>query len=357
VTSGQQSNEHSLLAHQLVINVVSNTLLIGGAERQRVLLANGLAARGHRVSLTVLQATGPLASKLNAQVQLRQQRATSVGDRPHHDVIVTGVTNTEAAYGTVSELRLRFPRRRWLAVSHSWPGPYRRYGRAELGAVAALGWLGALTQSHADALAHLLWRQRRILLVSNGTDMPVSPPRAALADHVRFGYIGRLEPVKGVDRLLHALAGCDRAAGWSLDIWGEGSQRSALEAAAQAGRLPVRWHGWTGDVRAALDAIDVLLIPGRSEALPMVALEAMTRRVLVVSAAVGVMPELLQGGHAGVLLGDEESWAETLSAVLADGVDPDMLEAAAREIEARWSVRAMIDSYERAFARMLGHVG
>jgi glycosyltransferase involved in cell wall biosynthesis len=342
----------------LLINIVSNTLLIGGAERQRVLLANGLAARGHDVCLTVLQRAGPLAAQLDERVRLRRQRATSIGPRPRHDLIVTGVTNTEATYAAVSELRLRRPRRRWLAVAHSWPGPHRRYGRGELGAVAALGWLGALTQAHADALVAEQRRSQRILLVPNGTDMPLAPPRTVRTGPLRLGYVGRVEAVKGLDRLVHAIAQCPRDPTWTLDVWGDGAQLPTLRAVTEATGLPVRWRGWTDDVRGALDTLDVLVIPGRSEALPMVALEAMARRVLVVSTAVGVMPELLHGGRAGVLLGpDDATWPPALSSVLAGGVDDGMVDRAAGEIETRWSAGAMIAAYERAFARMLGHVG
>ena len=53
-----------------IISIFLPTLLIGGAEKSLVELANGLAGLGWRIQLLVMAKEGPLINELNKNVDL-----------------------------------------------------------------------------------------------------------------------------------------------------------------------------------------------------------------------------------------------------------------------------------------------
>jgi glycosyltransferase involved in cell wall biosynthesis len=328
--------------------ITSNTLKIGGAERQRVMLANGLAARGHSVTFVTLQADGPLADELDPRVQLTRQPAIPATP-PRADVVISGVTNTEVAYA----VRARGGRRakRWVAAAHSSaPAGSRVYSRTLGLLLRRADRVVALSGLHADVLGRHDARAARIVVIPNGTTTPVVPPRPTVNGPLRIGYIGRLAAPKGLDILLEALADVD-ATTWSLDVWGDGELGVDWRALA-ARRLAaahVRWHGWTGNVADALDQVDVLAVPSRTEAQPLALLEAMAAGVPVLASDVGCIGEILDGGRLGGLVPPTvDGWSTAVRAAVAD---PHALLAravpAAESIRHRYSVDAMVSAYER----------
>jgi glycosyltransferase involved in cell wall biosynthesis len=119
-------------------------------------------------------------------------------------------------------------------------------------------------------------------IVPFGYSLDVPPLSAAAAvtatEPFRFVAAGQLIRRKGIDLLLEA---CGRlpAAGWSLDIYGEGPERNRL--GAQADRLGLaaraRFHGVAPQdaVSAALAAADCAVMPSRFDGWGMVASEAL----------------------------------------------------------------------------------
>jgi GT2 family glycosyltransferase len=94
----------------------------GGAERQRVLLANELAERSWLVTVACLQSFGPLISELDLRVQLvLTPWWQPLVDLPTTDaVLITGITKTEVAFAVGWRTAgLGSPgRRRWLVTSY-----------------------------------------------------------------------------------------------------------------------------------------------------------------------------------------------------------------------------------------------
>ena len=90
---------------------------------------------------------------------------------------------------------------------------------------------------------------------------------------------------------------------WTLSIFGDGPDRERLEARTPAAlRDRVHWRGWSDGPGPALADADLLCVPSRSEAFPMVILEAMAAAMPVASSAVCAVPEMLDFGKAGFLV-------------------------------------------------------
>lgn len=124
----------------------------------------------------------------------------------------------------------------------------------------------------------------------------------------RLVAVGNLNPLKGMDVLLDAIAGLDVP--WELVIVGAELSTFRDYAAllhekgrsAERGGGVIRFVGWqpTDSVRELLACADVFVLPSRSEACPIALLEAMAMECACVATDVGDVMEMV--GDAGIVL-------------------------------------------------------
>ncbi|WP_433800249.1 glycosyltransferase [Actinomycetospora sp. CA-084318] len=342
--------------------VTTNQLTLGGAERQRVLLANALVDRGHPVTLVCLQGLGLYTAELDPRVRLAfvpwwQPTVEVAGEDA---VVVGGVTNTEVAFARAWRAlgRVTGQRRRWMPATHD---PARLDRPTYSGAVASVlrsadALLVLSAQHHVDLTRHQALTDV-VMAAPNG--IPAAAPRpfrATGTEPVRFAMLSRIVEYKNPLLLVDALLATGRD-DWTLDVFGDGPDKARLEARTpQAARDRVRWHGQVSGPDAAFAETDVLCVPSDFEAFPLVMVEAMTRGVPVMASASGTVPEMLGHGAAGVVVSPAtvETWAEALTAALTDRDRLAALGAAGRERAlTHYTDAAMADAYQRAFARLL----
>lgn len=130
----------------------------------------------------------------------------------------------------------------------------------------------------------------------------------------------RLEMVKGYQHQLAAIETLRGDPSWSrlFFAWaGPGSLQGDLEKIIAMRGLGGKVHllGQCWDVPAWLDAADVFVLPAHAEGLPQAVMEAMAKRLPVVSTHVSGIPEAL--GDTGVLLPDPQTDPKGTEAGLA----------------------------------------
>ncbi len=177
------------------------------------------------------------------------------------------------------------------------------------------------------------------------------------ADGFTFVIVGRLEPRKGVDRAIEALA---TVPGARLDILGIGEERAPLEAKARALGVAdrVSFLGYMKDARPILARAHAALCSSRSEGLGIALLEAMAMGVPVVGFAVGGVPEIVADGTTGLLCrpDDVAALGATMREALASGARlAEMGDAARESVVQRFSVKAMATGYGPVYAEVVGH--
>ena len=203
----------------------------------------------------------------------------------------------------------------------------------------------------------------RIEVVPPGVDHHIFSPgdqreaRAllGLGDGPVLLFVGRIQPLKGADvavRALAALPGDLEPAtllllGGPSGPQGEAELERLHDLVADLGLgtrvrfLPPRPHG---RLAAFYRAADVCLVPSRSESFGLVALEAAACGTPVVAAAVGGLRTLVAHGVSGFLVEgrDPEAYAAYVAKLLGDpAVAADMsVEAATRAGSYRWSITA-----------------
>jgi glycosyltransferase involved in cell wall biosynthesis len=164
---------------------------------------------------------------------------------------------------------------------------------------------------------------------------------------LRVGYVGRLEPHKGVHVLLEAVAGLDEV---TVAVHGDGPAAGDLVALADrlgvAGR--VRFCGFAAhdtlpEVYRSFDVLAVpsLTTPSWTEQFGRVAVEGMASGLAVVASTAGALPEVV--GDAGVLVpeGDVAAWRTALARLAAEPAERVRLGALARERARRFTWAAV----------------
>ena len=213
----------------------------------------------------------------------------------------------------------------------------------------------AVSEATRDYLRALGVPPERLALIPNAV-APAEPSpegRARVlggwpADSWVVGVVARLEPVKGIDDLLDALAEvrADRPEVRCL-IVGDGRARPALEA--QAARLglgdAVRFTGFRDDVGTLLSGLDAFCLPSHSEGLPFALLEACAHRLPLLVTGVGGMAALLQDGETAHVVPprDPGALARRLRAMLDRPDEAAEMATRAHElVRDRYSLDAMV---------------
>ena len=172
-----------------------------------------------------------------------------------------------------------------------------------------------------------------------------------------IGSVGRLAHVKGYDRLIHAFAQLATPSA-SLILVGEGPEREALEALAASLGIAARviFAGYQSEPGLYLGAMDLFVLPSRSEGVSLSLLEAMAAGVPVAATDVGANREVLDDGRCGLLLPDDEAaWADLLTSALSDPQGAALrCRAAAARVKARYSLGATLGAYEGLYADAAG---
>lgn len=141
-------------------------------------------------------------------------------------------------------------------------------------------------------------------VVPNGVDLDVVPATVSLGDAYLFA-VGRLGAAKGFDLLIDAFARA-RPDGVILLIGGDGPERESLEQrAAQAGLAGVvSFLGRLSpaEVDAYMRAATAVVVPSRSEAFGIVALEAWRASAPLVMTNRGGASEFVSDGEDGLLV-------------------------------------------------------
>jgi glycosyltransferase involved in cell wall biosynthesis len=353
---------------------------LGGTEKQVVLLAQGLRARGIDAHVLLMFEGGPREHGLRAAgvpvvhlgfatsaagarmlplnaaafVRLVRQLRRLRPDVLHAFLFHSYVTAAPAA--RLAGVRVLVAGRRSL-------GDFKR-GRRVLLAVERLATrVTDLLVANADAVAedtrrHEKVRVDKLTTVYNGLpDAAFAPAEPAVIDTTApvVLCIANLKRDKGHHFLLEAVARLrDQRLPATLALVGDGPQRRALEEQAVRLDVDVRFLGTRADIEPLLARADVVALPSLHEGMSNAVMEAMAAGRPVVATDVGGTGELLRDRGVLVPPSDGAALAEGLARVLRDPALAARLGARARA----WSrehlhVDTMVDRHVQIYRELL----
>jgi glycosyltransferase involved in cell wall biosynthesis len=359
----------------LRISFLIHELGPGGAERVMVHLANGLAVRGHDVTIHTLSAkAGTSFYPLNVQVRQVHLGLNSLPLRKgllgilahvirlvmalrRHlraaapEVLISFIDMTNV-FALLASTGLPLP----VVVSErSDPrmAPLRRVWK--VARQLTYPWAAALVvQSTEVRDCFPPWIRRKAKVIPNPVLPPPEIPQGPGLDGTSHTIVavGRLGPEKGFDLLLQAFA---RVApsfqDWDLEIWGEGPDRVSLETLRNRLGLDgrARMPGTTQDIHTRYLEADLFVLASRFEGFPNALCEAMSHGLPAVAASCsGGVRDIVRPGIDGILVPpeDTDALAEALADLMSDPARRASLGEAARQVVDRFSLECVLDDWE-----------
>lgn len=354
-----------------VLHVITS-IARGGAEHHLLMLAGGLAARGHDIAVAALKPPAELAQAFHARgvathalgltrygelgpaLRLRALIAAEKPDLVHAHLPPAELYTRLSLLGRATPLIItRHNDERFAPVWCERALSRWCFSRASKGIAisdAVSRW--STTDPRGPGLD-----PARLAVIRYALDpVPPAPPAPDLAgDGPLLVTVARLVPQKGLDVLLEALAHIPPPT--RLAIAGEGVLRPQLQSQIQrlglAGRA--RLLGARADIPAVLAAATLSVLPSRWEGFGLVLLEAMAAGRPIIASQVSAIPEVL--GEAGVLVApdDPAALAAAITALLADAPGRAALAEAGRaRLAAHFAPGSMITATEKLYRETLG---
>lgn len=301
-----------------------------GGQRQLLLLARGLRARGHD-QLIACPDQSPLAERARhdgfSVVALNRNAGLVLQLRGlRHEVARAGIevlqahdgrSQTLSALGSLG-LKVKRVATRRVTFMPRGVGPTIGLHRLQYGPTCDA--IVAVSEFIRDLLVGSGIAPAKITVIRDGIEIPAALPDDAARARTRqewgvdpdafvVGHIGAFTPEKGQDVLLEAFlqslgSASYGPAGPVLVLAGEGPESTSshmTELLAKA-RNRVRMTGWIEDLAPFFAALDLYVMPSHAEGLGSSALLAMAHGLPVVASRVGGLPEVVEEGNTGWLV-------------------------------------------------------
>lgn len=354
----------------------------GGAERQLVLLANGLAKKGHRVGVIVFYPGGQLEEMLDG-VQLHSLDKKGRWDvlgfwsslircvREFRPDVLHGYLGTANNLSVLAKSAL--PKLKVVLGIRSTNVDFVHYGKLARLDSAAMSLLSrfadcVIANSHKgkkDALGRGV-SNNCFRVVPNGIDTDRFTPAIESGRELRkawgaadtdivIGVVGRLDPMKGQGLVLDAAQSVlDEGVPARFVFVGGGPMADMLESEARRLDLSrhVVWAGYQAGMPSVYNAIDVCCLGSLfGEGFPNVLGEAMSCGVPCVSSDVGDAALVI--GDTGIVVPPGDTQALTRGLLdMCNRLTADASVTTRQRIVGHFSLQAMIDKTENVLLKV-----
>lgn len=328
--------------------ILIDTGIIGGPGRGIVQLGRFLESKSIRYLICNFKYPRPKSREFEEELQRQGLRAATVSQRFVFDsapilqfyrLAREGRYNILQSHGykshVVALVVSRITGLPWLAFTHGWTREDRKvaiYHALDKWMLRIADSVIAVSPPLFNLFREVRGERRQTHLIFNAADTSTLPGKyggeavrrrlLAPGREVLVGCFGRLSFEKGVDILLRSISLIRRGFPQvSFLILGDGPEREALESLATELGLgdSVTFEPHALAMRDYYEAIDLLVLPSRSEGLPNVVLEALSFGVRVVGTDVGAVREVIIDRQNGWVApsGDPRALARVMDTALS----------------------------------------
>jgi glycosyltransferase involved in cell wall biosynthesis len=267
------------------------------------------------------------------------------------------VQNSLYGYAAVAHIRKVCPNIRIIDVIHSVDEAWDQIG-ATAAVASHIDQRIAMSQSVRDRLLAIGTPESKILLVRNGVDLErFQPAPVHSGDSVKaILFAARLDAVKRpllVADIANALMALRPQGDFRFTVAGDGPEGERFERYVHKLGLQARFdfRGQVDDLAPLYAASDVVILPSRSEGVPLVVLEALASARPVVASKVGAIPEVLDSS-CGILVDkpDAAEFARAVNSLLDQPALREKMGAAGRrKMEASHDIRKTREAFSQIF--------
>jgi glycosyltransferase involved in cell wall biosynthesis len=191
----------------------------------------------------------------------------------------------------------------------------------------------------------------KIVVIPNAVDIAqfTSLRSGRTEGALRIGFIGRLDPIKRISDLVDAMSFLDNR--FTLHIFGEGEDRQNIERQIAELNLQnqITMHGSTAKPQAAMQQIDLLVLPSQAEGFGLVLIEAMACGIPVVATNVAGIRDVVRNGENGLLV-DVEKPDQLASAIRriaeSDSLRKKLTDAGFEDVRQRFTWATVLPQYQ-----------
>lgn len=171
-----------------------------------------------------------------------------------------------------------------------------------------------------------------------------------------YSFIGRLEDEKGILDLIVEIKNSKRYFEESqILVIGEGGLEKNIQSYIKKEKLDdiIKLVGFKENLQEFYDKTDILILPSKTEALPMVILEAMANRCIVLSMDVGSISEVIINEKTGYLIekGTYDKFVEKMI-FLKDKKDIKIIENAYKYVEKNYNLTNYKEKLKRIYLEL-----
>ena len=316
-----------------------------GGQESLLTLARGLRARGHRQTIVC-----PPGSALAERARSEGFPLAKLGLRTADIIHAHGGRAQNTAFWETFGSPIRRVVTRHVAFAPKHPWIHRlKYTWTCHGVIA-------VSEAVRRGLIESGIPADKIEVIHTGIEIPEHVSRVS-KDHGSanfvIGHMGAFTKEKGQDVAVAAAALVRQSLPHAKFILaGEGPLLSEIRRSAPEN---VSFPGFLPDRSAFFASLDLFIMPSRSEAWGLAALDAMAHGVPVIASDVGGLPEIVEPGRGGWLVPADDPTA-LARAITAAASDPDRLRTQrqqARERARLFSVDGMVEPTEAFYRRLV----
>lgn len=220
----------------------------------------------------------------------------------------------------------------------------------------------ALNDEIAEELQASGFSPNKIVRIPNGVVINGLPKSSyTLQTPVRLIFVGRLQPQKGLDVLLQALAHLKTVRPslcWQLQVFGEGPLEPMYrQQVIKLGLVEqIQFEGYVSDMLTRLTASDVFILPSRAEGISNALLEAMAAGLPCLVTDISGNRDLIEDNVNGLLVPSDVT--EVLTGKLIELLDSQPLRerlarAARQTITQHYSIESVACRYLNLYSNLL----
>jgi glycosyltransferase involved in cell wall biosynthesis len=267
------------------------------------------------------------------------------------------IQNSMYGYSALPHIKKMLPGIKVFDVIHSVDGAWDQIApTANL--AAHIDRRVAMSEAVRDGLLAAGMPAAKILLVRNGVDLERFQPAGFTYDWKKnILFAARLDPVKRplfVADIAKNLLRLRPERDFQFTVAGSGPEKERFERRVTRLGLDTLFdfQGEVDDLAPLYAAADMVILPSRSEGVPLVILEALASGRPVIASKVGSIPEVLDSSR-GILIEDFDSAAEFANAINLLIERPELLDtmgaAGRKKVETSHDIRKTRDAFAGLF--------